>query len=445
MKDLAQKILKQVKAKKAVEAEVYISRNRGLSIEVEKDNIKTFEQSEDWGIGLRVIDGRKVGFSSCSGTGDDLISGIIENAIQSSAFAGEDKARLLPEKQEKGYPEYNLSPSDISSVSVEEKIGAARLLERSGMEYDKRITKSNKSAYWDSEFEVAVANTLGIDYFQSGTACGCSITLVAEDSKTMETGWEMDRARKFSALDFEKVGRTAAEKSVRMLGAKSVATGSYPAVLDNYVAMEFLGLLSSSLCADNVQKGKSMFAGKKGISVAPASINLIDCGFHPDAVSVFPADSEGVPVAEKKLISGGLLQGFLYDTYTACKDGVKSTGNGFRGSYKSTPSVGTGILYVRSEKVDSMKDIIASVDKGILVTEAMGVHTANPVTGDFSFGIEGLLIESGKLSHPVRGVMISGNVIDMIRNIEMVEDRIRFFGRIGSQSLKISLLSISGH
>jgi len=428
-----------------VEAEVYLSRTKGLSIEVEKQEIKAFEKSDDFGIGIRVMNKGKTGFSCFSGISEEIIDQSIDNALKSLAYSGEESSRKLPKNRNIAYAEYNSCQYNSDNVSLDEKIDAAMKLEKCGLNFDKRITKTNKSSYRESKFEVIVRNTLGIDFSHEGSMCGCSVTFVAEEQGTMETGWELDSAKSIKNLDIEKTGITAAQKAVRMIGAKPVSTGNYPVILDNIVTMEFLALLSSSLCADQIQKGKSMFQNKKETQVASPIMSLEDNGFHNDAITCFGGDSEGVPVKETILIDKGFLKNYLYDTYTANKDKRESTGNGFRSSYKATPSVGISNLFVKAEKTAPFEEMISSIDKGLYVTEAMGVHTADPVTGDFSFGVEGMLIESGKIASPVRGVMMAGNVIDMIKNIEMIENKIRFIGRIGAPALRISGLAVSGN
>ena len=445
MEDLAKKILGKIKEKNNVEAEVYLSRTKGLSIEVEKQEIKTFEKSDDFGIGIRIFDDGRGGFSCCSGLSEEMIDQSIENALKSLAYSGKEISRKFPDNKNFRYSDSDACSANLDNVQVENKIDAAMKLEKYGLDFDRKITKTNKSCYQESEFEVIVQNTLGIDFRHTGAMCGCSVTFIAEENGTMETGWEVDSAKSFKNLDFKKTGISAAKKAVLMIGAKPISTGIYPVILDNIVTMEFLALLSSSLCADQIQKGKSMFQNKKGMQVASEILTLEDSGFHNDAITCFAGDSEGVPVKGTTLIEKGILKNILYDTYTANKENRESTGNGFRTSYKGTPSVGISNLFIKTDKSVSFDVMLSSIDRGLLVTEAMGVHTADPVTGDFSFGVEGMLIESGKISSPVRGIMIAGNIIEMIKSIEMIEDKLRFIGRIGAPAVKISGLSVSGN
>lgn len=445
MQDLVKKILGRIKEKNNVEAEVYLSRTKGLSIEVEKQKIKAFEKSDDLGIGIRIFDDGRGGFSCCSGISEEIIDQSIENALKSLSYSGKEISRKLPDNKNVRYAESSPYTAKLNDVQVESKIDAAMKLEKYGLDFDRKITKTNKSSYQESEFEVIVQNTLGINFRHTGSMCGCSITFIAEENGTMETGWEVDSGKSFKDLDLKKTGITAAKKAVMMIGAKPISTGTYPVIFDNIVTMEFLALLSSSLCADQIQKGKSMFQNKIGLQVASEILTIEDNGFHDDAVTCFSGDSEGVPVKGTTLIEKGILKNFLYDTYTANKEKRESTGNGFRTSYKGTPSVGISNLFIKADKSVSFDEMLSSMGRGLLVTEAIGVHTADPVTGDFSFGVEGMLIESGKISSPVRGIMIAGNIIEMIKNIEMIENRLRFLGRIGAPAIKISGLSVSGN
>ena len=173
-----------------------------------------------------------------------------------------------------------------------------------------------------------------------------------------------------------------------------------PVILDPFVSAAFFGVLSSALTADAVQKNRSLFAGREGQQVAGELLELVDDGTLPDGLDSAPFDGEGVPCGRTPLITGGVLQGFLYDTYTARKAGRASTGNGMRGGYSSLPGVRPSNLVVTGPATP-LDDIVAGLDKGVLVTDAVGIHSgANPISGEFSVGISGVLIENGRYTTP---------------------------------------------
>ena len=175
------------------------------------------------------------------------------------------------------------------------------------------------------------------------------------------------------------------------------------------------------------------------IVLSAAAANPDVCGLRASA----PSDDEAVPLKKKTVIEDGKLAMFLYNTYTANKDRTVSTGNGMRGGFKGVPGVGITNLYIDPGEC-TLGGIIKQVEKGLLVTEVMGMHTANPISGDFSVGATGFWIEDGKKAFPVREITIAGNILDLMKNVEVVGCDIRFSGRIGSPSLLIKELSIAG-
>jgi PmbA protein len=205
-------------------------------------------------------------------------------------------------------------------------------------------------------------------------------------------------------------------------------------------------VLSSALTADAVQKGRSLFAGREGEQVAGDILALVDDGTLADGLDSAPFDGEGTPCRRTPLISGGVLQGFLYDTYTGRKAGRGSTGNGLRGSYSGLPGVRPTNLVV-SGPATPLAEIVAGLERGVLVTDAVGVHSgANPISGEFSVGISGILIEDGKLTVPVREVTLAGDIISMLTNVRALGDDARWVpgGSILTPSVLIDGMAIGG-
>ena len=216
-----------------------------------------------------------------------------------------------------------------------------------------------------------------------------------------------------------------------------------PAVLDNHVAGEILEVLSQAFLAENVQKGKSLLAGRVGEELFSKLIRIRDDGTLKEGMGTAPFDGEGIPQQNTVLVEGGRLIGFLYDSYCAAKDKTIATGNATRGNSKNPPRMGVTNFFVENGTV-SPAALVAGIDKGIMITEVLGMHTANPVSGDFSVGGAGFLVEHGAVTVPVKGIAISGNILDLFRHVDLVANDLRFFGPVGSPSLRISALDVSG-
>ncbi|RJQ16640.1 MAG: TldD/PmbA family protein, partial [Nitrospiraceae bacterium] len=218
-----------------------------------------------------------------------------------------------------------------------------------------------------------------------------------------------------------------------------------PVILAPSVAVDFLEILSASLSAEAVQKGRSFFAGKLGQAVMSTLVDIVDDGVMPWGTGTSPVDDEGVPASGKAVISKGILTGYFHNTYTAKKAGVKSTGNAVRGSFKSLPGIDVTNFFVKAEgnNPSQSPQLIKSLSRGILILGAMGVHTANPVSGDFSVGISGLWIENGEAVYPFKEAVISGNILEMFKKIEGIGDDLKFYGSTGSPSLLIGDMDVS--
>jgi PmbA protein len=160
-------------------------------------------------------------------------------------------------------------------------------------------------------------------------------------------------------------------------------------------------------------------------------------------MSTAPFDGEGVPSQNTLLVEGGVMQGYLYDSYCGRKDGVSSTGNASRGGVKGLPHMGVTNFYIENGPT-AADELVKGISRGILLTDVIGMHTANAISGDFSVGASGFLIENGVITRPVKGVAIAGNIIDLFARIEAVGDDLRYYGSIASPSLRIGMLDVSG-
>ncbi|MBO8137313.1 MAG: TldD/PmbA family protein [Desulfotomaculum sp.] len=423
-------------------AEAYIVRSKELSIDVRNGEVETMKLADDRGIGLRLIKDGKSGFSYSTNLSETGIKELVERAIANAQNSEYDKNINLPEPVQK-YPQLDLYDPDIKATPVEDKIELAMMMEQAARNYDPRVKVIESSSYLDGETEVFIVNSKGIKTSYNGAYSGLYMSLVAGEGDDSQTGFALDYGLKIKELNPERVGKLAAERAVRMLGAKSVPTQKVPIVLDPYIATSFLGLLGPALTAEAVQKGRSLFAGKVGSRVASKHVSIIDDGARPGGIASAPFDGEGVPSSKTVLIKNGNLKGYLYNTYTAAKDGVQSTGNGVRSSFKSTPEVGITNFYIEPGET-SPEDIIRGIDKGLYVTEVMGMHTANPISGDFSLGAAGLWIENGEFTRAVRGVAIAGNVMELLQSIDMVGSDLQFFGSKGAPTIRVSQMTVSG-
>ncbi len=426
----------------AVMVEVYCVAAKELTIEVSNQQLETLKMAQDYGMGMRVFFDNRMGFAFTSDLSEAARIEMVKQAMANTEKTAQDPYHCLPQPVAK-YPELHLLDDRIGMMPVEDKIELAMEIERQARAYDKRVKITESCTYQDADYTITLVNSAGLHATNRGAYCGAYAFVVAEEDGDNQTGFALQYTRQLKQLDPVRVGRQAGENAVRILGARRIHTQREAVVLDPYVATNFLGVIAPALSAEAVQKKKSLFAGKMGEKVASHLVSIIDEGNRPGGINSAPFDGEGVPTRKTELVRDGYLNGFLHNSYSAAKDGVSSTGNGVRGTFKSTPEVGPTNLYL-APGIKSPDEIIGEVEKGFYVTEVMGIHTANPISGDFSVGAVGLLIEKGRLTSPVKGVAIAGNVLELLSGIDCIGNDLTFFGGKGSPTVRVARMTISG-
>ncbi len=439
----AEKILSYATALKADAADVFIRSFNATTVEVKDQKIDAFDRAKDVGAGLRVLANGRLGFAFTTDLSDAALKALVQAAVMNAQNTEPDPYQSIPAKYQTLYRSVTIHDPEIVHLTEKEKIERAMAMEREAFAVDPRIKRIRKASASFSESETMILNTNGSEVAYRSTACSSSIEVVAEDKGESQAGSEFDVNRFYRKLLIEEVGCRAAQRALDLLGARHIDSIKAPVVLEATVAQEFLAMLAGGFSAESVQKKRSLFIGKLDKDIASPSITVFDDGLLEGGLGTAPCDDETVPMKKKTIIEKGRLAMFLYNTYTANKDKTVSTGNGMRGGFKGLPGVGLSNLYIEPGK-SSLQELMASAGRGLYITEVMGMHTANPISGDFSVGATGFWIERGKKAYPVREITIAGNILDLVKNVAVVGSDIRFSGRIGSPSLLIRELSIGG-
>ena len=247
---------------------------------------------------------------------------------------------------------------------------------------------------------------------------------------------------RLSKLDSpEQVGRVAAERTLRRLGARKVKTAHVPVIFDPMVATSILEHIFEGVNGDSVYRGASFLAGKLGQKIASENVIIIDDGTIPGCFGTSPFDGEGVPTRRTVVIENGVLKSYLLNTYTAKKLRLATTGNASRG-LAGTPGIGPGNYFLQPGP-RTPKQMIVDVKEGLYVTEFLG-HGANLVTGDYSRGASGLWISSGEFAYPVEEITVAGNLKEMFMNISEIANDLEFRGSVASPTLRIDGLTVGG-
>lgn len=422
--------------------EIFLSSTEGVSVEAKEGKVDAFKLKKSVGAGIRTISGNRPGFAFSSVLTDDALEKTVSLALSGSLGASEDPLVSFPFPK-KSNASLDLLDDSFAKTTEEEKINTALRIEECAMSFDKRIKRVRKASYGETFSFSRVVNSNGVDASESSTFYSASVMAVAEDKGESQMGWETGMGHKRKAIDPCFIGNGASVRAIELLGARQIGTIKCPAVFENIVVTEFISAISMAFCADSVQKGKSVLAGKKGKKVVSDKLNVFDDGVMKDGWGSSLFDAEGVPRQKTALFIEGVLQGFLYDTYWAKREGVESTGNAERGGFKGFPSIGVSNLYI--EKGDkTLEALFKDMGKGLFIKEIMGAHTIDPISGDFSLGATGFWVENGVLAYPVRGIAIAGNLLELFSGVSAAGSDMRFMGSVGAPSLLFSELSASG-
>jgi PmbA protein len=233
----------------------------------------------------------------------------------------------------------------------------------------------------------------------------------------------------------------AAQRTLRRLGARKIASTQAPIVLDPLVAGSILDNIFDAVNGDSVYRQSSFLAGKLGEQVAASNITVIDDGTIPEGFGTEPFDGEGVPTQRTPVIENGVLKSYLLNTYTAKKLGLKTTGSASRG-LAGSPGIGAGNFFLQ-KGARTPQQIISGIKQGLYVVQFMGFGV-NMVTGDFSRGATGLWIENGELAYPVEEITVAGNLKDMLNNISEIGNDLEFRGSTASPTIRIDGMMIAG-
>jgi len=430
-------------AKGAGAAEIYRIEQESTLVDIKLGKIDSLSRERQVGIGLRVLEKQRIGFVFASHWGGWNGDALIDKALAAARASHPDPFLRIPPPPPSPYPELEVYDPSLKTMGLAERVHFARMVEDTARRFDSRVSKIRHCLYRDFDYTAQIRNSHGLKVQARGTHCTCSLEVVAEEKGSSEMGWDMQSSSFFSDLQAEDVGRRAAEQAVLMLGAKVLPTTVAEAIFSPATAADFLEVISSALKADAVQKGKSLFKDQVASKVAADGLTLVDDGLLPQGSNSFPFDDEGIPSQRTPLIERGILRGFLYDSYWGGREGKPSTGNARRAGFQSPPQISATNLYPVPGR-RTKEEMVRDVSKGALILSLMGIHTANPISGDFSVGVEGLWIEGGKFHLPFRGMTIAGNIRDWLRSLEEVGSDLRFFGSHGSPSLWASKIQFAG-
>jgi len=429
----------------ATGAEAVARESSEFSTTVRLGQVETLQEADSRGMGLRAYIGQRTGSSYTSDFSEEGVERLVKGAIELARITSEDPFSGMPEASQLGRisGDLQLYYEDVNSLPPAERIEWALRAEKAAQDFDPRIRNSDGGSFDAAIGHRVLANSHGFvgEYRQSH----CSIVAVPiaqSDDGAMQRDFWYSRARTIHKLSTpEDVGRIAAQRTLRRLGARKIASTRVPLVFDSRMSASLLGHLFEAVSGDSIYRQASFLAGKLGEKIAGENVTIVDDGTMPGGFGTAPFDDEGVPSQRTVVIEKGVLKSYLLNTYTAKKLGLKTTGNASR-ALASTPSVGNGNFFLEPG-VQTPERIVGGIKQGLFVTELLG-YGVNLVTGDFSQGASGLWIENGELTYPVEEITVAGNLKDILNNIAEIGNDLEFRSSIAGPTLRIEGMTIAG-
>jgi PmbA protein len=442
---LAKKLVQRARKKGAKQAEAFLEVGRTSNCRVREGEIEDLTQSTSKGVGLRVIVKDRLGFVYTSDFEPASLDSVVDRALQLAEAAAPDKHNALPGERDLGTfsdPGELFDPA-VAGLAGDWKIHAALEMEKAGKAVDARVATFDSVGAGDHVAEVYVASSEGLSGGYSGTYVYLYAMPVASEGGQLQTSYWVDYKRFLADLESpERIGQEAARRAVRMLGARKVKTQQVPVIFDPLMAASFVANVAAAADGNAVYQKASILAARKGQRLAPESVTLVDDGLLRRGLGTSPFDGEGVATRRTPILDKGVLTGFLYDSATARKAKARTTGNASRG-YNSLPSIGTNNLYLEPG-TRTPEELIREVKSGFYVTAMLG-SGADPVTGEYSRGANGLWIENGELAYPVQEVTVAGHLLQMLQDIDGIGNDLQFRGgSSGAPTLRFRQLTVSG-
>lgn len=440
MKEFIKQLIEQAKVQGADAADVYASQYKGVSISVFGGEIEECKHEAYAGAGIRVIQDSRVGYAYTEALED--AEELVKSALENAQITDEDPDSTIYHSQE------------VFEGEITQSIGATdeQIVQKAMALYEATMAQEYVTSTQGIDVQGAVsssvvANTDGLYKSSERRGFVAMAQPVVQKGEYTESGWAFACAASLDQIDVDKLAKQAQQRGMEFYQAQRSKNGNLPVILHAEAMADLLDAFSPIFFAEQAQKGLSLLKGKQGEKIADEKITLIDDPYYPTYGYTRPFDGEGLPTRRTAVIDKGVLKTLLYNLKSAKKDGVESTANAARG-YQS--KVGTSPMCFAIQAGDaSLEEMIARAKDGVLVKSVSGLHAGvNAVSGEFSLLAKGHRIENGKITAPLEQMVVSGNLFQMLKGVEMVGND-TFYGYpagalFASPSLLIKALSIAG-
>jgi len=431
----------------ADEAEAFLSRISNVSVGIERGQLIRNIKKADQGLGVRAIYKRATGFSYTNTLIDKTVDETAEKAFHSAKASKPDENWIgLPSPKKLGVTK-NTYDKTLIDLSADELIDMASVMLDVAKGFDKRVFpfEGGVATLFASR---AVVNSHGVEAYDEGTSIECFLATIAREAEEVTPVCFEFNAERVYKIDPEWVGREAAKQAVSALKAKKIYSGTFPVIFAQPAFQSILYYtLINAVKADYVQRERSALKQKIGEKIASDLVTVHDNGLLEGGLQTWRFDSEGVPSQKTPIIDRGILKHYIYDNYTAKREGVESTGNAFRGGlapYTLTPILEATNFTVASGN-KSPEDLISEIDDGLVVYEVQGAHSSNPESGEFSVvATPAWKIENGSVAYAVRGAMLAGVIFDVLKSVSALGNNVRKTGYLVAPWIRVENVKVIG-
>ena len=428
----------------AAAADAVMVESSAFAAGVRLGEVEKLTDARERRLGLRVFVGASSAIAATADLTPDGLARFAADTVGLARVTAPDPLAGLPERTALAgeLPDLDLYDAAATAPNPEHALAQARTAEGAALAVDPRLDNSEGAEFSQDASLIGYASTLGFAGVYRRSSFHLGVEPVATDAGKMQRDFWYARARHLAHLeDPVAIGRRAADRTLRRLGARRVKTQEAPVIFESTVAVSLLGHLAGAVTGQSLYRGTSFLLGRLGDTIAAPHLTVVDDGRLPRGHGSRPFDAEGLPTRRTVVVDRGVLASYLLDTYSARRLSLASTGNAAR-SVGDSPSAAPTNFYLEAGP-HAPAAIIASVERGLLVTELIGFGV-NPVTGDYSRGAAGLWIEHGEVVHAVEEITIAGNLLDMFRDVEMVGNDLEFRGSMAAPTLKIRHMTIAG-
>lgn len=424
----------------ADDAECIVRKYDSMRIDIREGKVDGVQRREETSASLRVLKDGKEGMVFTTAPDESSYRVLARDALDCACLMPPAAGNRFSAARDPALAEELFDDAGLAR-SFEEKASLARSVEEAALSTDARIERVHKPSYYEQGRETAVASG-GCLWSYEDTLFSLSVEAVARGEDESQSGYEYRVSRKMADLDPFLAGTGSAREALDLLGGGAPPTGSFPAVFPPKVAVDLISGLLSSFSAEEMIKKRSRLEGRRGEKVFADGLTLVDDGtlpWHPGSVAF---DDERVPPVPRKIVDAGKVVGCFHTLKTAAIMAEEPTGNGFRHSLSSSPAPGPSNLFIPA----GSRPVKALMPAGRAVrfTGLMGIHTMDQVSGDFSLGASGHVLEDGMSLRPFRNGTVSGNLFELMASLNAVGDDLTFYGSIGSPTLFFPSIIVSG-